>query len=91
MTMYLQVKSMGSNFRVQEYRPGEQVPKSGIYKVSHSGHHHDHEVTCVSGEEFPPCHQCGEQVRFSLLIAAHAVQRHAHFYPGEQALMNSAL
>ena len=73
---------MRSNFRVQMFRPGEDVPKSGIYKVSHCGHHHDHEVTCFSGERFPECHQCGDGVRFSLLIAAHAVWRHMHFYCG---------
>jgi hypothetical protein len=80
---------MRSSFSVQMYRPGEEVPKSGIYKVSHRGHHHDHEVTCVSGEDFPRCHQCGEQVRFALLIAAHAVRRHGHFHSSEQAMMNS--
>ena len=77
---------MRSNFTVQMFRPGEEVPKSWIYKVSHKGHHHDHEVTCVSGDQFPSCHHCGDQVRFSLLIAAHAVLRHTHFFPGEQAI-----
>lgn len=77
---------MRSSFKVQQFRPGEDVPKSGIYKVSHSGHHHDHEVTCLSGERFPDCHQCGDRVRFSLLIAAHAVQRHTHFYQGDAQL-----
>ena len=71
---------MRSNFTVENYRPGEAVPKSGIYKVSHRGHHHDHEVTCYSGERFPECHRCRDGVRFSLLIAAHAVWRHCHFY-----------
>lgn len=76
---------MRSNFTVQTYRPGEEVPKSGIYKVSHRGHHYDHEVTCVSGEQFPPCRECKEQVRFSLLVAAHAIGRHTHFHRGEMA------
>lgn len=80
---------MRSKIAVHTYRPGQEVPKSGIYRVSHRGHHHDHEVTCVSGEEFPRCHECGEQVRFSLLMAAHAIRRHGHFVSGEQALMNS--
>lgn len=71
---------MRSSVRVPMYRPGEEVPKSGIYKVSHRGHHHDHEVTCLSGERFPECHSCKDEVRFSLLIAAHAVRRHGHFY-----------
>lgn len=81
---------MRSRVVVQTYRPGEEVPRSGIYKVSHRGHHHDHEVTCVSGEDFPSCHQCGDQVRFSLLIAAHAVRRHTHFFGDEQTMMKSS-
>ena len=81
---------MGPNATTRMYRPGEAVPKSGIYKVSHRGHHHDHEVTCLSGERFPECHQCGELVRFSLLIAAHAIGRHTHFLAGIEALLNSA-
>ena len=68
---------------VHMYCPGEQVPKSGIYRVRHHGHHHDHEVTCISGENFPECHSCGNKVRFSLIIAAHAVERHQHFEPEE--------
>ena len=88
--MYLDENRMPADFAVQMYRPGDRVPKSGIYKVSHLGHHHDHEVTCVSGEQFPRCHQCGEQVRFSLLIAAHAIGRHMHFFSGRDAMMNSA-
>ena len=75
---------MRSNLRVQRFRPGEEVPKSGIYRVTHCGHHHDHEVTCFSGERFPECHECRDGVRFALLMAAHAVWRHAHFCCGNQ-------
>ena len=64
---------------VHMYKPGEDVPKSGIYRVRHTGHHHDHEVTCISGEQFPECNRCKGGVRFSLMIAAHAVDRHMHF------------
>lgn len=64
---------------VQMYKPGEEVPHSGIYRVRHYGHHHDHEVTCISGESFPECQKCRGKVRFSLIIAAHAVERHPHF------------
>ena len=64
---------------VQMYKPGEEVPKSGIYRVRHDGHHHDHEVTCISGEQFPECNKCKGAVRFNLIIAAHAVDRHMHF------------
>jgi hypothetical protein len=74
---------MHAKLTFQTYHPGEDVPMSGIYKVTHRGHHHDHEVTCLSGEKFPECHQCQGQVRFNLLIAAHAIHRHTHFYQAE--------
>lgn len=62
------------------YQPGDEVPKSGIYRVRHQGHHHDHEVTCISGTRFPHCHRCRDGVRFSLILAAHAIERHMHFF-----------
>jgi hypothetical protein len=80
---------MRANLTVQMYRPGEEVPKSGIYKVSHCGHHHDHEVTCLSGEPFPECQQCGGMVQFSLLIAAHDLHRHTHLARSEASMLNS--
>jgi len=65
---------------VEIFKPGDPVPKSGIYRVTHAGHHYDHEVTCLSGISFPECRQCGERVRFSLIISAHDIHRHVHFY-----------
>jgi hypothetical protein len=80
LTIYVSGGLMGHNRAiVQMYRPGEEVPKSGIYRVRHQGHHHDHEVTCISGEQFPECKQCKGGVRFSLIIAARAIERHIHF------------
>ena len=75
---------MHENSELRTFHPGDEVPMSGIYKVTHRGHHHDHEVTCRSGEQFPECRQCRDQVRFSLLIAAHAIDRHIHFYREEK-------
>jgi len=38
------------------YKPGEKVPKSGIYLVLHDqNHEQQHEVTCIMGKIFPPC------------------------------------
>ena len=43
----------------REFKPGEEVPESGIYMVLHDGAHTPpHEVTCVEGKVFPPCHCC---------------------------------
>jgi hypothetical protein len=62
------------------YKPGDEVPQSGIYKVVHDTQHSDeHEVTCVYGEKFPPCNHCGDHPRFSLVRAAIHVRWHKHF------------
>lgn len=64
----------------EQYKPGEKVPKSGIYKVVHDRNHaQEHEVTCVMGEVFPPCNGCGPHPRFTLVRAAHHVFNHENF------------
>jgi hypothetical protein len=63
-------------------KPGDAVKKSGIYSVRHRAQHAgDHEVTCVAGQKFPGCGECGEDVRFSLVRHAAHVSRHEHFKP----------
>jgi len=52
-----------------EYKTGEVVPHSGIYRVSHSEHRLPHEVTLLRGHSFPPCSNCGNNVTFNLLRA----------------------
>jgi hypothetical protein len=62
------------------YRPGEEVPFSGIYGVIHDPKHvASHEVTCVKGERFPPCNGCGHHPRFTLVRAAHHIGNHEQF------------
>lgn len=63
----------------EQYRPGQEVPTSGIYDVFHYNHSIGHQVTCVKGEPFPPCRDCGHGVRFSLAVAAHHVRNHEYF------------
>ena len=42
-----------------EFKPGQDVPHSGIYTVTHDhAHEQEHEVTCVYGKKFPPCRGC---------------------------------
>jgi hypothetical protein len=37
------------------FKPGDTVPHSGIYLVTHDPNHAEaHEVTCVYGKKFPP-------------------------------------
>ena len=41
----------------QEFKPGEIVPQSGIYTITHDPAHADmpHEVTAIKGRRFPTC------------------------------------
>lgn len=60
-----------------EYKPGDIVGASGIYRVVHDKNHHEpHEVTCVYKEPFPPCNGCGKGIRYTLVRAAHHVRNH---------------
>ena len=62
-----------------EYKPGDEVPRSGIYLVTHDpAHTPAHEVTCVKGKAFPPCRTC-RHPRFKLVRAAHHIETHEHF------------
>jgi len=61
------------------YKPGEKVPRSGIYRVAHDSHHVEHEVTCVWGDRFPPCNHCGMAPRFVLVRSATHVANHKQF------------
>ena len=51
----------------QDYRPGEIVPQSGVYTITHDPVHADmpHEVTVIKGRRFPTCRHC-KGVRFEL-------------------------
>jgi hypothetical protein len=63
-----------------EFEPGDVVPKSGIYRVIHDlGHTQPHEVTCIYGKRFPPCHGCGHHPRFRLVTAAQHIETHDLF------------
>ncbi len=50
------------------YKPGEIVPKAGIYEVLHQGHREPHEASLNASEVFPVCKICGAQVRFQLVM-----------------------
>jgi hypothetical protein len=61
------------------FEPGEKVPRSGIYRVVHDPEHQqEHEVTCVFGKRFPPCHGC-KHPRFVLVKAAQHIEQNEHF------------
>lgn len=54
----------------ESYRPGEIVPRSGIYRIEHDAHRLMHEATLIAESRFPRCKQCGDEVRFTLSKAA---------------------
>ncbi len=50
---------------------GQPVPESGIYEVIHHREHRlAHDVLMHGGDIFPPCDQCGQEVRFRLIRSA---------------------
>jgi hypothetical protein len=64
----------------EEFKPGDDVKKSGIYRVVHDTQHaSEHEVTCVYGKKFPPCNHCRQHVRFVLVRAAQHIDSNEHF------------
>jgi hypothetical protein len=52
------------------YRSGEQVPRTGLYRVFHYQHRMPHDTVLRRGEDFPPCNKCGERVTFRLCATA---------------------
>jgi hypothetical protein len=62
-----------------QFKPGEEVPHSGIYRVIHDpAHAQEHDVTCVFGKRFPPCRGC-DHPRFILVRAVRPIDTHEHF------------
>ena len=55
-------------------QPGEIVPQSGIYTITHDPAHADmpHEVTVIKGRRFPTCRHC-KGISFELAHAARHV------------------
>ncbi len=51
-------------------RPGDIVPRSGVYAVRHARHRSPHDVSLVDGDTFPACRTCGQQVRYVLVDPA---------------------
>jgi hypothetical protein len=50
----------------KKYRPGDVVPESGIYRVTHDSHRLMHEATLLKDQRFPICKKCNHDVRFEL-------------------------
>lgn len=50
-----------------KYRPGDTVPRSGVYSVEHPSHRLMHAATFIVDTRFPRCKECKQSVRFRLL------------------------
>jgi hypothetical protein len=60
---------MADSIKTTRYKPGQWVPKAGIYKVSHAGHRLPHKARFNAHQKFPSCSKCTALVRFELLHA----------------------
>lgn len=57
-----------------EWKPGDLVDISGVYKVEHAGYHTlpgskfsiREQIICYQGDTFRTCNRCGGQLRFYL-------------------------
>ena len=61
------------------FRAGERIAESGVYRVFHSEHRVSHEVTLVSGQDFPRCSTCAFDVHFELLHSAPEIDQDNSF------------
>lgn len=46
---------------------GQEVPKSGVYRVVHAEHRLPREVVLIAGNKFPRCGKCAIVVSFELI------------------------
>jgi hypothetical protein len=53
------------------HRTGLKIPRSGMYKVTHSRHRLPPQVTLLEGETFPRCARCARSVNFELIEPAY--------------------
>lgn len=62
------------------FRPGDQAPTTGIYRVFHGREHAEgHYVIALKGDIFPACRECLDNVRFDVAVSAAHVNAHPLF------------
>jgi hypothetical protein len=71
-TVKLQIVTSGKAMRKDkpQFRCGDKILESGIYRVTHSGHRLAHEVTLLHDQLFPRCIKCEDAVYFELVRSA---------------------
>jgi hypothetical protein len=55
---------------MKQFRCGDKILESGIYRVYHGDHRLPHEVTLLRDQLFPKCVQCENSVYFELVRSA---------------------
>jgi hypothetical protein len=67
---------------IMEYKPGDVVPQSGVYRFVHDpGHAEPEDINAVKGELFPTCSHC-RHGRLSLVDNAFNVGAIEQFQAG---------
>jgi len=61
------------------FQPGDAVPCSGVYRITHAQHRDEHDGILLNGQSFPRCSVCGEKVRFTLLQASNPIEQQPDF------------
>jgi hypothetical protein len=69
----------GTSQAEEVYKPGDEVPESGVYSIRHYLHRENHSATIFKGERFPRCAHCGNAVRFVLVRRAGRIIEDADF------------
>ena len=54
----------------KQFRCGDKIVESGIYRVYHRNHRLAHEVTLLRDQLFPKCTKCEDSVYFELVRSA---------------------
>ena len=54
----------------EQFRCGDKILESGIYRVYHRNHRLPHEVTLLRDQLFPKCVKCEDSVYFELVRSA---------------------
>lgn len=68
----------------QRYKPGDSVPASGIYSVSHTQEHRGlQEVVLMVNHVFPDCEICQDAMQYQLVRAAPYISEDPDFSADE--------
>lgn len=66
--------------RSHYFRAGEDINETGIYRIFHTGHRVSHENVLPSGQQFPRCNHCGDEVRFELIQRVPQLDSDSNFH-----------